>query len=612
MTVAVAPQEAPSSLQDQLAVWLTDFKQYAEDLPMIQTTKGTMEPFRLNNVQLAVLGILEDIRLEGRFVRVIILKLRRAGISTLFAGRNFWHTSLTPHTNALMVTHEPEATDTIFTMHKRFYAQMPGKLKPKVLYDNRKVLEFNTKSRVGGIDSTIRVGTAGKENFGSSQLVNFGHFSEFSKWPTHCIGPLMTSLMPCIPKTLESEVIIESTAFGIGNQFHTMYWDAKYKYEMYLDAHGELAWRMAIDEKAPAGNTWSAIFIPWFVFEVNQLPVTQWERQTGLTFVRDKAEEEIAQLYLTGCSDAQANQKLAWRRLSIIDDFKGDIKKFNQENPPTAKDAFHSSGEPAFDTNEISARLKAAPLPIARYEIDPLTGQFLASPTGRLWVWEEPQAGEAYFIPADVARGIVIDEGTESAQVVHDFSTASVKHQLSGREVAQWHGKIDPDLFGLLLGALGRRYNEAWLVPERNNHGGTVIAALIRLKYKKIYVEVMEQPPFKKRREWGFDTQGGRDGGIRAEAMNAFIAAVRDKKDGIRSSRTLDEMLSLKRNLKGQYVAEAKHHDDCCVVEAIAKFVGPKLPLPAAALILRHAQAQAQLPPPPVATAQFSASEGWT
>jgi hypothetical protein len=193
---------------------------------------------------------------------------------------------------------------------------------------------------------------------------------------------------------------------------------------------------------------------------------------------------------------------------------------------------------------------------------------------------------------------------------VHDFSTCSVKHQLTGKEVAQWHGKIDPDHFGLVLAALGRRYNEAWVIPERNNHGGTVIAALLRVKYKKIYVEVMEQPPFKKRREWGFDTQGGRDGGIRAEAMNAFIAAVRDKKDGILSSRTLDEMLSLKRNLKGQYVAEARHHDDCCVVEAIAKFVIPKLPLPAAAQQLRHAQAMAQLPPVPAGVP--STSEGWT
>jgi hypothetical protein len=40
-------------------------------------------------------------------------------------------------------------------------------------------------------------------------------------------------------------------------------------------------------------------------------------------------------------------------------------------------------------------------------------------------------------------------------------------------------------------------------------------------------------------------------------------------------------MLSFKRNAKGKYEAEHGHHDDCVVMEAIAKFAIPLLPLPA-------------------------------
>jgi len=951
----------------QVERWTKSCVEYAADVLKINTTDATLEYFAYNNIQLAMDEIVADIRAHGRFVRLVILKLRRAGISTWYASRVFWLTNMNPNTYALMVAHDPDAAETIFTMQKRFYANLPPKIKPQVLYDNRKVLEFNTKSRVGGLDSAIRVAAAGKENLGSSQLVNFAHFcmhpdtpvlvsdgrqkriadvcvgdrvvthtgataevnavsrtshedmpsgrrtvvvrpwsgqpiacspehriftdrgfiqaqhlqpsdklsmpvrkitsirsvldvdvasrarpgrgcdhrrgpdkfeltletgflvgyylaegcasnhtpngwaritlahapgeepyairafnaarpwvksgapvfktsnksktcsvdinsvtlaslvvrefgrtdskhvpdwvftageefcrgvllgylsgdgsktcsaapalqatsireslayqirdlavslgygwgavrekvafvdgrgwdckrawtvswsgeaarrlrhdlglpklpdrqerpwvekyevrddivwmkihsitegassefvdisvdhedhsfrtahfsvsnSEFAKWPGSILKAIMTSLMPCIPKTAESEIVVESTAFGVGNAFHKLYVQARYKYKMYLNSVGDLAWECKIDLKAPPGNTWSAVFIPCYVFEKNQLAVTAWEAQTGMKFERTAEEILICELYLKGCTDARANKFLCWRRMSIADDFNGDVSRFNQENPLSDLEAFISSGEPAFDTHRISARLDAAPLPIARYEIDPVTGQFMLSPTGRLWVWEEPKAGEAYAIPADIAKGIVV-EGRESqddflSDSAHDFSVCSVKHQLTRREVAQWHGKIDPDQFGRLLVFLAIRYNMAWIIPESNNHGHTTIAAIVgklpgQMRYKKVFSEVMERPPNKPRREWGFNTRGGPDGGVRFDAVNALIALERDGKDGIKSSRTLEEMLSYKRNAKGKYEAEEGHHDDCVTVEFIGAAAIPLLPLPA-------------------------------
>lgn len=569
----------PVELQSHFSRWSLSLKDYAEDLLAVQTIDGQLVPLKFNNVQLALDEIINDIRQNGRLVRVIIDKLRRAGCSTYFAARNFWLTNMTPHTNALMITHEPEATDTIFNMHKRFYANLPRPLRPSVLYDNRKALVFNTKSRIGGLDSEIKCGTAGKENLGSSQLVNYGHWSEFSKWPESVIESLVASLMPTIPKTPESELVIESTANGIGNRYHAMYWAARYKYKMYLDQQGSLAWKCEIDTHADEGNTWSAVFIPWFVFDKCQISVASWERQTGQKFVLTPEEEEFISLYLPGVAKAQAWQKLAWRRLTIADDFKGDVRRFNQEFPATDYESFISSGEAAFDVYQLTKLIAAAPDPIARYEIDPESGQFVFNKTGRLWVWSEPRPGVAYAIPADVSRGIVVNERDMESK--HDFSVCSVKEQLTGFEAAQWHGKIDPDLFGRLLFWLGMRYNTAYLIPENNNDGNTVIAALLRMKYKKIYVERVLDPPNPPRKRYGFSTLGGRDGGARAEAVNALVAAMRDGKHGIRSRRTFEEMLAFKRSAKGKFEAESGRHDDCVIVECIAKFAIPLLPLPA-------------------------------
>lgn len=579
--------------------WATDFPAYAEDLLKINTPEGELIHFKLNSVQRAILDIIADIRKNGRYVRLLIYKLRRTGVSTLFAARNFWRASTNPNHNAMMITHEPAATDFVFGMSKRFLAHLPSPVKPSVLYDNRKVLEFNKKSRKGGLDSSLRVGTAGKENFGSSQLVQSLHATEFAKWPEHSIKPLMTSLMPCIPKTSESEIILESTADGATNMFYDMYWTARYKYDMYLDGQGNLSWRCRVDEKATSGNIWSAVFIPWYVFDKCSMPVASWERQTGLTFELDDEEKKFVETYLKGVTTTVAMQKMAWRRLTLANDFEGDIQRMNQEYPPDAEAGFMSTGSAVFDRYQILQMIEKAPQPVAKYDVDAKTGTFTYGAEGRLWVWAEPRAEMSYVISADVAEGITI-EGESEETAKHDFSVAQVYEQLSGRMVAEWHGKCDPDEFGRLLVFLGNRYNTAWLIPESNNHGHTTISAILNMGYRKLYVERVIEPPHQPRKRYGFSTRGGRDGGVRAEAMNALLAAVRDCRSGIVSIRTLNEMKSMIRDAKGKFVAERGRHDDCVVCAAIAKFCIPLLPLPASARAVQAQQQAASYPRMPM------------
>jgi hypothetical protein len=360
-----------------------------------------------------------------------------------------------------------------------------------------------------------------------------------------------------------------------------MYMNARYKYTLYLDSSGEVRWSSEIDPQAPASNTWSAIFIPWFVHDKCQMPVALWERQTGQTFLLTEDEQKFVQLHLSGVAPTVVRQKMAWRRLTIEDDFKGNVQRFNQEFPATPTEGFVTSGENAFNPHQILSLLNAAPKPIAKYEMDPRTGQVLTMPEGRLWVWEEPRAGLSYYIAADVAKGIVVDENTSDEDSKHDNSCTTVKEHLTGREVAQFYGKIDPDLYGEMLYGLHVRYNMAWVIPESNSIGNTVISALLRRGCKKIYVEKRERPPNKPTREYGIQTMGGSNGGVRGDMVNALIASVRDGRHGIRSSRTFKEFLTIVRTAKGRYEAQSGRHDDAFMAEAIAKYAGPLLPLPA-------------------------------
>lgn len=94
-----------------------------------------------------------------------------------------------------------------------------------------------------------------------------------------------------------------------------------------------------------------------------------------------------------------------------------------------------------------------------------------------LWIWKEPEPQLRYFIGADVARG----DG-------EDYSTAHViSLTVPMEQVAEYHGKLPPDMFANLLYTLGVTYNKALMIPECNGVGYAVAMKLVEKKYPKIH-----------------------------------------------------------------------------------------------------------------------------
>ena len=568
------PVAAESRRLDALALeYFTSYPKYARELLKIQLVEGGLAPFEFNVIQQTFHAILQDIRASRRLIRVVVLKARREGLSTYVAGRFFWHTATTPNRYAFMITHEPDATEFVFGMHKRFYDNLDPLWKPATKYNNIRKLEFN-KPKGRGLDSAITVATAGKEYAGSSQLIHHLHLSEMSKWPTHTTENLLTSVLQCVPDGDDTEVIDESTANGIGGKFYERYWAARFKYKVFLDAAGQIAWRCEVDPKTNLSNPYSAIFFPWFVFPAYQMPVPRWVGIAGgARFERTAEEQAFVDLHLKGVPPAVVDQKLCWRRKIIEEKCQGQTALFNQEYPATDIEAFISSGSTVFDTYQVLKLLDAAPAPVATYDILPSTGECVAKKDGKLWVWEEPRADRQYLISADVAEGIEI--AAKGGETKYDFSVFDVIDLQTGAQVAQWHGHVDPDLFGRMLCFVGRRYHFAWLCPERNNHGHTVVTTIMNAGYPRIYVEKIPDPPNKPRKRYGWLTTRS----TKPKVIDQVIAEMRDGSHGIRSKRTLQEMLSFKKDEKGEYGAEEGQHDDCVMSLAIGKWVRPTLPL---------------------------------
>jgi hypothetical protein len=99
------------------------------------------------------------------------------------------------------------------------------------------------------------------------------------------------------------------------------------------------------------------------------------------------------------------------------------------------------------------------------------------------WAYALPKKRKRYLVSADPAEG---NPGS-------DPSAAVVLEAESLEEVGVIHGRYEPDIFAGYLAQVGRYYNEAVIVVERNNHGHAVLLALEYAGYENLYVSPMDK-----------------------------------------------------------------------------------------------------------------------
>jgi intein/homing endonuclease len=94
----------------------------------------------------------------------------------------------------------------------------------------------------------------------------------------------------------------------------------------------------------------------------------------------------------------------------------------------------------------------------------------------KMWIWGYPLPGKQYIIGSDCARG---DSSDSSTFQIIDIETLEV--------VAEYRHKIKTDEFARVLCDVGRLYNNAMVIPERNAYGSAVIQDMLKLEYENVY-----------------------------------------------------------------------------------------------------------------------------
>jgi hypothetical protein len=275
-----------------------DLRFFCSKALKIRTKEGKQVSFRWNKAQEFIHEQLEtQLLLKGR-VRALILKARQEGASTYVAARFYHRSTRQKHKSVFILSHETETTAKLFGMVERYQEHCPPPLRPAVRIANRRQLIFSD------IGSDYCVGTAGNEDIGRGGTVQYFHGSEVGFWEH--TDAIQTGIMQSIPDLPNTEIILESTANGMGNMF----------YEKCMDA---MAGR----------GQYILIFIPWFW-------MAEYSAKASSGFACTRDEAEIRDLYKL------TDDQMYWRRLKI-EDLKSEWK-FKQEYPANPMEAFQTSG----------------------------------------------------------------------------------------------------------------------------------------------------------------------------------------------------------------------------------------------------------------------------
>ncbi|MGQ0670835.1 MAG: hypothetical protein ACT4PO_14390 [Actinomycetota bacterium] len=300
--------ETPGPTEDQLSRFRTDLAYYSAAALKIRTKAAELRWLMLNEPQRIVHRQIAEQRAATGRVRVLILKARQEGISTYVGARYFRSVTLWSQMHALVVAHKLEAAGELFGIYDRYNEHLAPELAPgKVSAQRKRELSFANGSQV-------KVETAGDPQAGRALTIQRLHASELAFWP-HA-EDTWTSLLQAVPRR-DSEVIVESTANGVGNLFHRLWTEAE-----------------------AGASDWLPIFLPWWVHDEYAIECSHAEREeiarSADPFEREAQSGGIA---WQAAQHRLSPEQLAWRRATIRKNFSGDVRAFRQEYPATAEEA---------------------------------------------------------------------------------------------------------------------------------------------------------------------------------------------------------------------------------------------------------------------------------
>lgn len=301
--------------------------------------------------------VLREMR-RGGPVRVIVLKGRKAGISTITGCLYYDIVTHRAGTDAGVLAHNKASTDILFRMTRNFWMRTDPAFRPQRSSSNTGRMEFGSKYvdeiEAGdiGLGSSYECQTAGADYPFTAGSMRLMHVSEVGKLPGDNTRQQETiiSLTNAVPSNGPSIITFEGTAQGYGNVFHKMW---------------EQAEENVRNGRKPEPGELIPVFVPWHDDRLNTMDVTpdfRWDQWDTEDIAREK---DLLKRVWNGEFD-KAARFLRWRRFKIAEN-GSDISKFQEEYPSTPEEAFLRGGKPAVPPHMLDYLVPLAGEPTGSY-----------------------------------------------------------------------------------------------------------------------------------------------------------------------------------------------------------------------------------------------------
>lgn len=494
-------------------------KRYIENYIKIRNKEGKIVNFKLNMPQQKLYDIIKEQKQAKKPVRVIILKARQMGFSTLTESILFKETVTKFNRRTGIITHKADATTNLFNMSKLMLDCLPDNIKPSIKRSNAKELIFDNDNGTG-LKSKIKCMTAGSSGVGRSDTFDNLHLSELAFWEGDVTATL-TGLLQSVPNLPDTMIIIESTANGF-EKFKEL-WD-----------------------QAVAGESdFIPLFVAWYELAEYSMPYS------GFTLTEE--EEKLKEMYdLT-------NDQLEWRRWCIRNNCQNDIDQFKQEYPSNPEEAFIGTGGCIFDKDAVINRLRYVPKPIKQgyftYNEEKAKHNIMSDIK---WVNDKKGCIKLFKLPNMPAFTQYCIGGDTAGDTQGDEFSSDVIDAKSLEQVATLTMQTDEDLYAKQMYCLGMYYGWA-LIAIETNFSTFPQKKLEELGYPKFYVrEVVDRFDKSVTKQFGFNTNKKTKPLILAN----LVELVRDHTDIFNDEKTLRQMLTFVKKDGGVQEAEDGYHDD--------------------------------------------------
>ena len=545
-------------------------------------TTGELVSLVANYGQRKIIRDLEQMRVSGQAIEMVLLKSRQFGGSTIIEYYISWILLFHKHNwDAFVVALDMGQSRNIRQMFEEIVLNFPKEVNRFTMrgfggmHNAKFIPERNCRITVG---SSMRPDNL--RSFSGFAM----HLSECALWQSSSkisAEALAQSLWSIVPRVAYAIRIIESTAKGVGNFFHREFLSA-----------------------SEYGSNRKATFVSWF--EIVFHNVLEFDVNGDIVRGADGIASSKIRDYEGFILTLSDYEKWMWEQGATLEGIKWyreekRIRNFSDfqmhsEYPTTANEAFQSYANLVFEPLYRSNARESCTCPVFTGDIyaDAAIGEMalsnihlLEGETGQLSLWHKPDEKQSYAN----RYLVVVDIGGLSSKsdwsVISIFDRATLGDPFGALERAgTWRGHIDHDLLAFKAMQIARLYDNALLVIESNtlesrgrkiektyegNHFYTVINEVADI-YSNVYMRTSvasENVQASKTFKYGFHTNKQ----TKYAAYDAAKIALRNYRYIEHDHRAVDEMDTVQYNPQGQIEAASGYHDDIIDTIAIGIFV---------------------------------------